>query len=117
VFIAFLLGQLERAGLQKEGRGAAGGITAGFANFSGARSACRSEARHGHLHQTVDRCLGGQAARGCEGVEAVGGELIGRDVLAQDAGLRTFAHEIADEILEVLLCAMDAFAMIASCTD
>ena len=67
--------------------------------------------------QPVDGSLGRQAAGGAQGVQAVGRELAGGDVIADVPGLRGFGDEVSHEGVEVLLGVGEVFAPVHQCRE
>src|SRR6266496_3000567 len=53
--------------------------------------------------EAVDRGLGRQAAGCAEGVQAVAGQLVRRDIIAHVPGLRGLGQQVLDEAAEVLM--------------
>jgi len=60
----------------------------------------------------LDGCFGGQVARCGQRVQTVGGELVGRYVVAQFAGLGAFDEQVADEVAQLVLCSDDMFTAV-----
>ena len=55
----------------------------------------------GDGQEPVEGCLGAQTAGGAQGVQAVDGQLFGRDVVADLATLGRLAHQGRDELAQV----------------
>lgn len=66
-------------------------------------SAWRPQPGQRDLDEPVDRGLGRQAAGRCEGVEAIGRKLAGRDIIPEAASLCALGEQVSDEIAELLL--------------
>jgi hypothetical protein len=69
----------------------------------GKESARRAQPRQRDRDEPADRSLGPQAAGGAEGVDAVGGELVRRDVVPEVAGRCDLGQEALDQVMDMLL--------------
>jgi PAP2 superfamily len=59
----------------------------------------RPQPVQGDRDQAPDRALGGQGSGGTESVQAVSGQLVGRDVAAERARPGRFGEQVADEVM------------------
>jgi hypothetical protein len=75
----------------------------------------RPQACQDHRNEAAHRSLGRQAASGCEGVKAVTGELIGRDIIPELAGSRALGQQVSDEAGEQLSRFSDVLSAMQEC--
>ncbi len=66
-----------------------------------------AQAGQGDRHEPPDRSLRGQTAGGGQGMEAIAGQLVGRDVCTEIASLGTFHQKVADKVAHLLSGAGD----------
>lgn len=62
----------------------------------------RVQAGHGDGHEALHGCLGGKAPRRRQGVEAVAGELVGRNVVAHDPALGPLGEDVPDQFADLI---------------
>jgi hypothetical protein len=61
----------------------------------------------GDSDQPVNGCIRSEVARGCQRVQAVVGQLVGGDVVTDPAGFDGLGDQVADEVVQVMLCMRD----------
>ena len=86
-------------------------ITRALHQPDGVQSGPGLQPRQGYRHQPANRGLGRQAARGCQGVEAVACELVRRDIISDFAVSRRLVQEIAHQAMKVLMRPGDVLAL------
>ena len=67
------------------------------------QSARRAQPRQGDPDEPADRSLGGQATGCAQGMEAVGGELVRRDVIPEVAGRCHLGQQLLNQVVDMLL--------------
>lgn len=82
----------------------------GSGSWASGLSEVRAQAGDGHGHEPLNRGFGWQAGGRVEGVEAVAGQLLGRDIVADVARLGGLGQQICYEAEQVLLGLGDVLA-------
>ncbi len=80
-----------------------------FAHADAYESAWRAQPGQGNRHEAMDRGPRTLAAGSCEGVNAVGRELVGRDVIPHVAGRHGLDEQLSDHCVNLVLGSGDVF--------
>ena len=78
-------------------------ISSGTAPAPRKESARRAQPRQSDPDKPEDRSLGRQATGCTEGVDAVAGELVRRDVIPEVAGHGNLGQQVLDQVMDMLL--------------